>query len=216
MNKGPNASPFEDNWLFSQPICLKGAKEIFVNVSYTFQQCATIENCVDDFLTLYKYEVEEIEIHRTDILNKNNYVPLFGGPEENSRVVQPPPPAFTGAETRSFPRDLTKAGVHLGIKDTGTCGHISRMILYYTVCLSKQVGLVLYPEYPSPARNGPDEVFTVSCVCNAHNITSLDIIASSKSGECSDAAVGGARCECDAGYKINSDGTGCIRKFLLR
>lgn len=97
----------------------------------------------------------------------------------------------------------------MGIRDTGTCGDIKRMIIYYTVCHAKQIGLVVYPEFGTPPKSGPDEVYEANCVCNAHNVTSLRVNAFSATSTCSDEVEGGAKCECDGGYEMAANGRSC-------
>ena len=195
----------ENNWMFSQHVCLKGAKEIFVNVTYTFDQCKRNSNCDDEFLTLHKYDVKNTVSDKTET---NNYTPMFGSIEE-SKIGTAPGDKIT----KSLIRDPESTGMYVGIQDTGTCGQISRIIMYYKVCNAKQVGLVRYPEFPAPPTNGEDEIFEAECVCNAHPVTSMAVTASSKTGQCSDVASGGARCECDAGYVISADGRSCESKW---
>ena len=82
-----------------------------------------------------------------------------------------------------------KQGFYLGIKDTGTCGSIKRLQVYYLVCPSAAVHLVRYPEVALP----PDGVTSptvaqATCVANAE----LD------SGESADIrAFHDGRCEFD-------------------
>lgn len=115
------------------------------------------------------------------------------------------------SQTRSLLRPNAN-GSYFGFHDTGTCGAIERVVVYYTVCLSKQVELVFYPEFANPPHNGPDQVVKAECVCNAHNVTTLNVLASASDGTCVDEAVGGARCECDDGYEIAQDRSSCNGK----
>ena len=197
----------QNNWLFSQYISYLGAKEVFFNVTYRFDDCRDIDDCENDFVTLYRYDANS-RVSETLQTDKNNYKPFFGD-ETSSRLQQPPPPTSIVRETRDMIRPKNN-GFYLGIRDSGTCGSVSRIILYYTVCKERQTELVVYPEFATPPQNGPDEIFDARCVDNAHNVTSLQVTAFSRNSSCRDVITGGARCECNAGYQISTDRRSCI------
>ena len=107
---------------------------------------------------------------------------------------------------RSF-RASGSTGFHLGIRDTGTCGYVDRILLYYTPCIKFQDGLVNYPELVRPPEGSPPYVAHACCANNSHNTTSLSFRAYSD-GRCER----GVMCECDAGYILDAAGTGCSGK----
>ena len=111
-------------------------------------------------------------------------------------------------------RSLTtpgNTGFHLGIRDTGTCGQVRRIFLYYTPCKELQDGLVNYPELVRPPEGSPPNVATACCAPNSHSTTSLSFRAYSASdGRCERTAM----CECDAGYRLDGVGTGCDGELL--
>ena len=152
-------------------------------------------------MTLYQYNSDNITTNANRI-NSSNYEPLFGD-EESSRFVQPTGVSRVQEVTQSITRPANSDGFYLGIRDEGTCGSISRLIVFYVVCPTRVDGLVTYPE-------SADILFEALCASNAHNITSLQVIAfSSNGGNCSPVAPGGAVCECDGGYVLSSDGLSC-------
>lgn len=199
----------QENWLFSQYISYQQANELFFNISYRFTQCRDRGSCEDDFVTLYRFDVDG-PVGAAEQTNPSNYQ-LLNGTEQDSRLQQLPRPVRGVSQTRSMLRPEPRTGgFYLGVKDSGTCGQVNRIIIYYTVCHGRQNELVVYPQAAHPPRNGPDSIFQASCVANAHNITSLDVKAFSGNGTCRDVVEGGARCECDAGYQIAQDRKSCI------
>lgn len=206
----------QNNWLFSQFICLGDAKELFLNVTYRFTQCRDDSRCDNDYITAHRYDVD-VPATKVEQKKIDNYKPL-NGTLENSRWQQPPSRRINNV-MRTFQMlrpEPRMNGFHLGLQDTGTCGEVTRIILYYTICSGRQQELVVYPEFANPPRDGPNEIYKARCVCNAHNTTSLDVIAYSSTGTCVDSAPGGARCECNDGYQIDDTSrSSCIRELCL-
>lgn len=204
----------QDNWLFSQYISLEDANEILFDVSYRLNICRDNSGCTNDFVTVYRYGVNG-PVSTGSQTNPNNYIPLYGeGNEVSSRLQQPPQPVRDVQKTLSLLRPEPRTnGFYLGFRDTGTCGQVNRVIVYYTACHERQNELVLYPKVGTPPVDGSDEIFYAECVSNAHNITSLQVKAFSENGTCRDVSEGGARCECNTGYQISTDRKSCIGKF---
>ena len=105
---------------------------------------------------------------------------------------------------KSF-RTSGSTGFHLGIRDSGTCGYVDRILLYYTPCKKFQDGLVNYPELVRPPEGSPPNVAQACCAPNSNNTTSLSFRAYSD-GRCENTNV---TCECDAGYILDAAGSGC-------
>jgi hypothetical protein len=204
------APNFQQNWLFSQFLCLRDAKELVFNITFRFTECASNPTCNDDFFTLYHHCVPNPNSHTS--LNPDNYA-LLNNTLEDSRVKHIPGRRSI-REVRYLPRPgpVGTTGFYLGIEDTGTCGFISRLIVYYTVCPERRNGLVIYPEFAHPPKAGPDEVFEAKCVCNAHPVTNMNVTAFAGNGTCEDQDEGGAKCECDDGYF--QDGDKCEGKLI--
>ena len=198
----------QDNWLFSQHVRYEDAKEVFFQVSYRFIECQG--SCIRPYVTLYHYNSDNIATDANRI-NPSNYELLFGD-EESSRFVQPTRVSRVQEVTRTITRPANSDGFYLGFRDEGTCGTIPRLIVYYVVCPTRVDGLVTYPEFGVPERTSADIPFEAQCASNAHNITSLQVIAFSSNSSCSPVASGGAVCECDGGYVLSSDGLSCEGK----
>lgn len=192
----------EQNWGFSQPICMMHAKEIILDVTYNFDECSS-SFCDDNFLTLFSTQQSSV-VNTNQRRDTSNYLPLGG---EKSKLQG------KGSKTFRIQREDQASYLYLALKDTGTCGEISRMIAYYQVCEAKQIGLVRYPEFASPPH-GTTETFLATCACNAHPVTNMEVTATSD-GQCVDVVQGGARCQCDAGYVLSQDGRSCNSKILM-
>ena len=192
----------QNNWLFSQFISYEDAVEVYFNVTFDFYSCVRRMNCTKDYVTLYQYNHNGIanDAERT---NTSNYQPLFGSVEA-SRLQQPSGATREVGQTLSLTRPSNSDGFYLGIRDEGTCGDVIRIIVYYVVCPLRVEGLVTYPETALPVQNSSDIVFDAVCAPNAHNTTTLEVIASSNSNNCSAKEMGGAICQCNAGYVLNS------------
>ena len=204
--------PNQNNWLFSQFVCLQDAKELLFNVTFKFSQCSDNPACDDAYVTLYRYCVDR-PVSNEQRTNRDNYVPL-NGTVEDSRLQQPQGFRKRVNDQRGLLRPSpTTAGCYFAVQDQGTCGQVERCIISSGVCPAKQEGLVLYPEFAVPPKAGPDEEFQAVCVCNAHNVTNLTVLASAADGTCVDEVEGGARCECDDGYIESTDGSECKRKL---
>ena len=184
-------APPQNNWLFSQFISFTEAKEMYLEFSYFFSSGI-------NYMNAHIYYVDSI-ISESERTNTNNYSPLY-------RLQG----TATG-DTHSLIRP-DKKGFYLGFQDIGTCGQISRVIAYYTVCRGGQNKLVIHPQVATPPRNGPDEVFYAHCVPNAHNVTSLAVNAFAATSTCLDVEPEGAKCECNAGYQVSANGSACIRE----
>ena len=196
----------EDNWVFTSYTSYGSAKEIFVNVTYSYPACF---GNYHPYVTLYRYDTS-VPVSSAGRNTTSNYQ-LLTGSETTSR--------FGSATTTSMiqetgvSRPSSFAGFYLGIRDTGTCGlPVQRMIIYYKVCEAKTGELVTFPEEALPLTSACGGVYSGSCVPNACAVTSLMVDINSVTGSCTERATGGARCECDAGYKRDNK-TFCEGKF---
>ena len=207
----------QDNWLFSKHIKYPPGSttagggyptEVYLNITYRLSSCNPFAGCTNNFVTLYRYDTNSIA-SSTEQTNKNNYVPLFGQGTENtdSRFRQ-----IEGFDDDNVVRSFTTSGstgFHLGIRDTGTCGYVDRILLYYTPCKKFQDGLVNYPELVRPPEGSPPNVAQACCVLNT---TSPGLRAYCVSdGRCE---VNNVTCECNPGYILDDAGTGCEGNVL--
>ena len=192
----------QNNWLFSQFVTYEDAVEMYFNVTFDFYSCVRRSTCSKDYVTLYQYNLNGTasDAERT---NPSNYQPLFGTVEA-SRLQQPSGATRQVSQNHALTRPSNREGFYLGIRDEGTCGDVIRIIVYYVVCPRRVEGLVTYPETTLPVQGSSDIVFNAVCAPNAHNTTTLEVIASSSNHSCSAKATGGASCQCNAGYVLNS------------
>lgn len=196
--------PNQNNWLFSRYIDLKDSKQLLFSIGDNFRRCQQDPRCLKEYFTFHRYVVEDEDEDISSQVNIENYEYIYPGNSTQSRVG----PTSAGSGIMKINRPSGK-GMYLGISDTGSCGTITRLIIYYIVCLGKQTELVVYPKTPTPPDNGPDQSFLALCVANAHNVTSLSIHAFSKNSTCRDEVEGGAKCKCNNGYEISENRKSC-------
>ena len=182
----------QDNWVFTQHIAYLSAREIRIEVTYTLAECQSNQQqsqCNINFLTFHRYDRDQP--NSAAQVNTGNYNQL-------QQIDYPNPGFMDVTATFTFLRPGARQGFYLGIKDTGTCGSIRRLQVYYLVCPGAAVHLVTYPELALP----PDGVTTdeASCVANAEldSGESADIRAF-HDGRC-DYDVS---CHCLEGYEEN-------------
>ena len=151
-------------------------------------------------MTLYRYDTSvPVPAGRT---TTSNYQ-LLTGSETTSRFGSAT--ATDIIQEGGVSRPSSFAGFYLGIRDTGTCGlPVQRLVIYYKVCEAKTGELVTFAEEALPLTSAGSGVYSGSCVPNASAVTSLIVDINSVTGNCTERATGGARCECDAGfYRVN-------------
>ena len=194
---------------------MQDAKELFIDVGLRFSSCIRNPSCDRSYVEAYRYDVNGV-VSASEVTDVSNYKDLNGTKEDSQWRIPEGVNAngLYSATLNMLRPDPEMSGFYLGLRDPGTCGQVSRIIIYYNVCLAKQVDLVVYPEFAVPPRNGPNEEFLAQCVCNAHNVTSLTVTSFSESGICEDNAPTGAKCECDAGYEWESSDAGAACKGM--
>ena len=211
----------QDNWIFSKHIKYPPGSttagggystEVYLNITYRFSSCNPFAGCHNNFVTLYRYDTNSIA-SSTEQTNKNNYVPLFGQGTENTDSRFQQIEEFDDDNVLKRFRPSGSTGFHLGIRDTGTCGYVDRILLYYTPCKKFQDGLVNYPELVRPPEGSPPNVAQACCAPNSHNTTSLSFRAYSD-GRCICEQTN-VICECDAGYILDVAGTECDGETYL-
>ena len=196
-----------NNWLFTQYLSFGSANEVFFNVSYDFRDCSFVPNC-HPYVTLFRYDRNSVG-NAAQQSNPSNYQYLTGS-ETTSQFGTGT--TGGGVQVTGIERPSSFTGFYLGIQDTGTCGTIRRVLVYYLVCPARVSGLVSFPQTPVPPRSSANTVYLGSCAPNSHAVTSLEVEITSTTSVCTERAPGGARCECNAGYSIN--GTSCEGKAL--
>ena len=188
-----------------------GTTEIYLNITFRFSQCSSNPACTNDFVTLHRFDTNAIEPISRQNDSANYYIPLFGpGTETTDSRLQQVGTTDVGV-VRSFETPGNYAGFYLGIQDTGTCGQVKRIFLYYTPCKELLDGLVYYPELVRPPAGSPNpNIAEACCAPNAHSTTSLTFRAFSD-GRCERDVI----CECDAGYEIGGNRMECIGMLII-
>ena len=129
-------------------------------------------------------------------MNTDNYE-LLAVPTGN-------PSTFTN-RTYSFTLPVSSTGFYIALQDIGSCIALSRLRVYRNNCVSRQLGLVLYPDAPAPVSGSAN--IDISCVPNA-------VVSGSSRVTCGSDGTWGSQnpvCECQLGYEeIDRE---CIRKL---
>ena len=162
---------------------------ITVNVTYGITNCNTSRGCIGRF-NIHNYKVDSPQ-SRSTYRDTRRYS-LIG--TADTRFIRT-------TETFEFTLSASERGFYLAFRDEGTCGTINRVIVYRQRCPAQQIGLVVYPEIPSPA-SGTVEA-EASCVENAHAVSDLGLMCDSEG-----TWTGSPLCSCDAGYKLASNTEG--------
>ena len=144
--------------------------------------------------------------------NTDNYQPLFGT-EENSRVERPENINSDVDELRDFTRPSNFQGFYIAVRDTGSCGAIRRIILYYVVFLGRTDTLTNCPDLPLPVINGRmNSSLSCTCIGNSSGLREGALIRScDPTGACTD----GGSCECDGGFRLDYDLNMCVGKSFI-
>lgn len=100
------------------------------------------------------------------------------------------------SETRRLARQDESNEFYLGVRDEGTCGSVVRVIAYYLVCPTREQGLVSYTdhEFALPVRSSSNIKYNAGCADNAHNVTTVEVVASSETASCYLTAPAGPMC----------------------
>ncbi|XP_065060999.1 ephrin type-B receptor 1-B-like [Rhopilema esculentum] len=210
----PNTNKGKDNWVYGkggeQPVACatdnktvdsylvfpyvmtEPANEIVVEVKYALKTCPFLDTNCKYSLGLYALKTD----YREDILPspmENKY--LFAGRLQNKSALS--------SDFKDFASNISigmdgKKGVFLALRDTGICGNVKSLNVWYFACPS-EAGLLL--EFNgSPAPNRTTSVLHVKgmCVPNAVPVTRLEdnLMHCFPNGT---ARVYGG-CQCDSGF----------------
>ena len=184
----------QNNWVFTQFINYLEATEVFVNVTYQYISCVNNarRGCSTLYTTAYVYEPEDSRTNngRTDPANyESNHPEVLGIDDGEGR----------GEKLFTFKPSSNANGFYLGIQDTGTCGSIERVTVYYRIIPSRTDGLIYYPEIPLPPVESTDTI-TRTAVCAPHSTGfNLTLTADSRG-----VVEGDPSCLCDPGYQFES------------
>ena len=158
---------------------------ISVQVTYNISACFIVLRCVQNFKINY-YKTNSPQ-NQSNYQDTDKYTHLATLSASNTNF------------TSTFTLTPSEDGFYLAFQDEGTCIELVQVIVYQLRCPPQQVGLVSYPDTPSPLT-GQVEV-QGSCKDGAHPEGSLTLMCNSD-GTWS----GSPACSCDVGYKqINND-----------
>ena len=198
-----------NNWVFTQPVNLLDAVEIYVNATIKLDRChqraSANPPCQKNYVTLYSYSTNSPQTveQRTD---PNNYQPYLGDPVR-SRLVQNV--GDSGRIIMTYPRPQNFNFTHFGIQDTGTIGVFERLLVYYRVAQGYEDGLVVCPSVALPAM-GSGAMNIKSCTCKANSTPTASLVRTcDENGVCQESPA----CECNPGYDYNSTLGMCLGKY---
>ena len=175
--------PGVNNWLYTQYIEYLDSKEVFIEVAHDLSVCHYNSLCSESYISIYRYTTNGSNpVQQTDSTNYR----YFGRFYRSSSTY-----------TARLERPSSDEGFYLGFRDTGTCGTISQVRVYYKVCASKVDGLTFYPSLPLPAQSSQEpNIAYAYCAYNSFNSLASGYKAYGN-GRCEY----GARCECRLGYE---------------
>ena len=177
-------------------------------MTYHLGQCIAAPECTTRYFTLYRFDTEMLASNSRDIVDTENYVPLFGT-LENSRLE----PTSTSSSS-SFNQILylnrpSATGFYLGIQDTGSAGSLGRILVHYLVARGRTEDLLTCPDVPLPPQDGTaTNTELCSCEENASPVTSLSRTCT-VSGVCNEDQV----CACSEGHELS--GGNCVGKLCI-
>ena len=111
--------------------------------------------------------------------------------------------------TYNFTLPPSSTGFYIAIQDTGSCISLVRLRIFRNNCVSRQVGLILYPNTPAPVSGV--EFASVSCVENAE-ISGSPLVSCSSDGIWQ---LQSPVCQCNPGYADNMTGICVGKSFQL-
>ena len=159
-----------------------------MDVTYDYTSCVTnrAQGCDTLQTTMYRYERNgPDDAART---NPDNYLP-------NELQVLSADNRGTFTRTFTFRPSANINGFYLGVQDTGTCGTINRITVYYRVCPARSIGLGMTFDIPFPPAGSALTPGIITC---ARNSTAVN-------PEVSCAAdgtfAGNPDCRCDPGFE---------------
>ena len=169
-----------------------------MDVTYDYTSCITNQGngCTTLQTTMYLYERNGADnAART---NPDNYLP-------NQLQVLSVDNRGIFTRTFTFRPSANINGFYLGVQDTGTCGTINRITLYYRVCPARRIGLGMTLDITFPPAGSAPTRGTIMCADNS--------IAMNPEVSCAadGTFAGNPDCLCDPGFE--SITTSCRGKY---
>ena len=197
-----------NNWVFTQSVNYRDAIEIIVNTSVRFRGCHQRRGqnppCLNNFVTLYRYDTNSMSSSSDEITNTANYQPCFGDETTSRFEPSSPDDNVAVAIIKKFLRP-NFSFTHFGIVDNGSYGDVVRILVYYRVAQGYEQGLVICPDVALPQENGTiTNSKDCRCKSNATAVTSLERKCSGD-GVCVENPI----CACSPGYQYNETLRAC-------
>ena len=170
----------QNNWMITQYINISktGVTELLLNATFsaaTFSACNGV--CTDSV------RVRIFETNEPDEVACNNTSNYNGNVASLEHVMDQNPVQNLELEPISISGSCTGLYLALLHLPPGTCISISRLALFYYVCLEQVVNLVRYPETISPNLLSDSDLFLEpSCVDNAEFVFGDDMLECSRRG----------------------------------
>ena len=186
----------QNNWVFTQFINFDEAREIYVNASYQYIACINNERngCVTLQTTVYRYETNG-QVSNTERVNPANYL------SNEVVVLDLTAGKNSGRRIDTFRPSSSASGFYLGVQDTGTCGSIERITVYYLVCPRRTEDLVTIPEIPRPPINVNTPIGESASCASDSTGSNLQLTCAADG-----TFVGSPVCLCNPGHEFVSSG----------
>lgn len=195
----------QNNWFFTNHITFPTSPlvdevtEVIFDTSFRFSQCSGDPACTNDFATVYKFDSNS-PVSLTEQTNPANHQTLRNT-ESESRLQQVGT-TDTSVLWRIPKSRFSASGFYLGFRDTGTCGQMKRIYVYYMKAptYSNADTLITCPNVPLPPQ-GSSATTRGTCCCGekATNASSLERVCSTD-GTCSEPSDDA--CGCQPGYEF--------------
>ena len=205
----------QDNWLITQFInrTVDGVRLPQVRVQFEYQQPDCPQNVAQGFscqrtFGVHKYERSSVDPAAARVTS--NYVLVNRLTTRDTVAGQ-----ADQNETQNIDFTTNNSGFYLGVRDQSTCILISRLLVYYHVCPSETISLVIRPETIAPSiGSGMQLEVTASCVANAQprSGTSAKLFCGERGVWFQPSLVG---CVCGDGYIESEDGQSCVIGQLI-
>jgi hypothetical protein len=201
----------QDNWLITQLInrTVNGTRlcQVSVTIEFELRNCDSSSNCQRTFNThIYEISTE----NGTAARDTANY----------RQIDRISPDITTGArvnETIEIHFNTNHSSFYFAIQDETTCIVITRLIVFYTLCLAQTDNLIQYPETiarGSQSSFQEEEVpqILASCVENAQPENGVvTVISGCSVGGIWGSVIPGAGCQCLPGHFRENET--CARKI---
>jgi hypothetical protein len=205
----------QDNWLITQLInrTVNGTRlpQVSVTIEFELRNCLTALNCQQTFST-HVYETSTSNSGAARDINNYQQVERVSPVTTSDRSVS--------NEVITINFNTNHSSFYFAIQDEATCIVITRLIVFYTLCLAQTDSLIQYPE--TIARGSQSSFqeeegvpqISASCVENAQPENGIaPVISGCLVGGIWGSVVPGAGCQCLPGHFRENES--CTRKCIV-